>query len=222
MRASAGTLSLVSAPTPLSLQSLATVLSLLLVLLMWVDDADAWVKDGSTLAGRAVRNLAAAPVYPMDYPLPAAIDEAAPQAHPPALAGGSLGGLFSRPGLVGGFAAGFLGTGLLGVLFGRGMFGGLGGVASYLGLLFQLTLLVMLCRLIWTRWRGGDAAAFAALSPRQLADPYMRSRSDWLPGGEGPAAADDTMHDGEEAAPANDDAAGDPKLVETAPPRDHG
>ena len=32
--------------------------------------------------------------------------------------GGSLGGLFSRPGVVGGFSAGFLGAGVLGIVFG--------------------------------------------------------------------------------------------------------
>jgi hypothetical protein len=92
--------------------------------------------------------------------------------------GGSLSDLFRRGGLLGGFAAGFLGSGLLGLLFGRGLFGGLGGVPSYLGLLFQLALIVMLCRLIWSRWRHVDFAGVAGLSPRQLADPYLRSRDD--------------------------------------------
>ena len=40
------------------------------------------------------------------------------------------GGLFNRPGLLGGLAAGFLGAGLLGLLFGNGLFGGLGGLAA--------------------------------------------------------------------------------------------
>lgn len=92
--------------------------------------------------------------------------------------GGSLSQLFNRGGLLGGFAAGFLGAGLLGLLFGRGLAGGLGSVASYLGLLFQLALWVMLGRLIWTRWRSGDASTAAGLSPRELADPYLRSRDD--------------------------------------------
>jgi hypothetical protein len=67
---------------------------------------------------------------------------------------------------------------LLGILFGRGLFGDLGGTPSYLGLFVQLALLAMLCWLIWTRWRAGNAADLAALSPRQLADPYLRSRDD--------------------------------------------
>jgi predicted lipid-binding transport protein (Tim44 family) len=107
----------------------------------------------------------------------------------PAYPGGSLGGLFNRPGLIGGFAAGFLGAGPLGLLFGHGLFGGLGGAASFLGLMFQLALLGMLGRLIWTGWHDGHAPAFAALSPRQLADAYGRSRNEWLPDIDSPAFA---------------------------------
>jgi predicted lipid-binding transport protein (Tim44 family) len=102
----------------------------------------------------------------------------AAQVGPETFSGGSLSGLFNRGGLLGGFAAGFLGCGLFGILFGRGLVGDLGGAPSYLGLFVQLTLLAMLCWLIWTRWRGGDAADLKALSPRQLADPYLRSRDD--------------------------------------------
>jgi predicted lipid-binding transport protein (Tim44 family) len=104
---------------------------------------------------------------------------------------GSLGGLFSRPGLLGGFAAGFLGSGLLGLVFGHGLFGGLGSVASILGLVLQLVLIVLLCRLIWTWWNGRNAPAFAGLSPRQLADPYLRSRHEFLPDLETAPSVDD-------------------------------
>jgi hypothetical protein len=98
----------------------------------------------------------------------------------PASPGGALAGLFNRPGLTGGFAAGFLGAGLLGMLFGRGMVVGLTGVAPVLGLIFQLALVAMLARLIWT-WRRGGKAAGADLSPRQLADAYGRERNEKLP-----------------------------------------
>lgn len=105
---------------------------------------------------------------------------------------GSLSQLFNRGGLLGGFAAGFLGAGLLGVMFGRGLFGGLGSVASYLGLLLQIALWLMLGRLIWTRWRDGNASDAATLSLRQLADPYLRSRDD-LHAGPDPAAGSDAI-----------------------------
>jgi hypothetical protein len=96
-------------------------------------------------------------------------------------AGGSLGGLFNRPGVVGGFSAGFLGAGVLGLVFGRGMTSELTGAASVLGLIFQLTLILMLARLIWTWWRADRSAAFAEMSPRQLADAYGRLRNEALP-----------------------------------------
>jgi hypothetical protein len=123
----------------------------------------------------------------------------------PGYPGGSLTGLFNNGSFVGRFAAGFLGSGLLGLLFGRGLFGGLGGVASYLGLLFQLTLIWLLCRLIWTRWRGGRSPEPVALSPRQLADPYLRSRDDLYSGadvfGGDDRAEEDESPKGTSAAP---------------------
>ena len=84
-----------------------------------------------------------------------------PCAAQPAYPVGSLGGLFSRPGLIGGFAAGFLGAGLFGLLFGHGIIGELSSFPSMLGLLLQVALLLMLGRLIWTWWRADKAAAMA-------------------------------------------------------------
>jgi predicted lipid-binding transport protein (Tim44 family) len=114
------------------------------------------------------------------------------QAAAPAYHGGSLSGLFQSGGWLGGFAAGFLGCGLLGLLFGRGLVGQLGSIPSYFGLAFQVALWAMLCRLIWTRWRGGDAAGAGTLSPRQLADPYLRSRDDLHGGRDRSARRHDT------------------------------
>src|ERR1700694_1012366 len=45
-----------------------------------------------------------------------------------------VGGFFNRPGFLGGLFAGFLGAGLLGMLFGHGLMGGLGGFSSLLRL----------------------------------------------------------------------------------------
>jgi hypothetical protein len=95
--------------------------------------------------------------------------------------GGSLGGLFNRPGVVGGFSAGFLGAGVLGLVFGHGMTSELTGAASFLGLIFQITLILILARLFWTWWRADRSAAFAGMSPRQLADAYGRLRNEALP-----------------------------------------
>ena len=71
-------------------------------------------------------------------------EEISPRAAQPAYPAGSLGGLFSRPGLIGGFAAGFLGAGIFGLLFGHGLIGELSGVSSILGLVFQFALLLAL------------------------------------------------------------------------------
>ena len=95
--------------------------------------------------------------------------------------GGSLGGLFNRPGVVGGFSAGFLGAGVLGLVFGHGMTSELTGAASVLGLIFQVTLILMLARLFWGWWRADRSTAFADMSPRQLADAYGRLRNEAQP-----------------------------------------
>ena len=99
-----------------------------------------------------------------------------PFAAQPPHPGGSLGDLFNRGDLIGGFAAGFLGSGVIGLLFGHGVVGELSGVAPVLGLLFQLALIAMLVRLIWTWWHDDAGDAFAELSPRQLADAYGHAR----------------------------------------------
>jgi hypothetical protein len=159
------------------LQSVARFASLAAALLIGADDADVRLVDGLSFGaggsgGFALFASAAAADTVMGHaPVTA-------QAGPPVYPGGSLDGLFKGGGLLGEFAAGFLGSGLLGLLFGRGLIGGIEGVPSYLGLLFQLALLVMLGRLIWTRWRSRDANGAATLSPRQLADNYLRSRDD--------------------------------------------
>ena len=85
------------------------------------------------------------------------------------------GGLFGRPGglfgggMLGGLAAGFLGAGLFGMLFGGGMFGGLGGIASFLGLILQIGLVVIVARLAWVWWQRRQQPAFAGPSLRNAA-----------------------------------------------------
>jgi len=77
-------------------------------------------------------------------------------------------GLFGGRGLFGGLAAGFLGAGLLGLLFGYGFFGGMAGFASILGLLLQVVLVVIVARLIfawWQRRKMSAAPSYAAAYP---------------------------------------------------------
>jgi predicted lipid-binding transport protein (Tim44 family) len=74
----------------------------------------------------------------------------------PGLFGGMFGG-----GMLGGLAAGFLGAGLFGMLFGHGLLGGMGGFASFIGLLFQIILVVIVARLAWAWWQRRNETATA-------------------------------------------------------------
>jgi predicted lipid-binding transport protein (Tim44 family) len=88
-----------------------------------------------------------------------------PAATPAPGLAGRPGGFFGG-GLLGGLAAGFLGAGLFGMLFGGGMFGGLGGIASFLGLILQVGLVVIVARLAWAWWQRRQQPAFAGPSLR--------------------------------------------------------
>jgi len=157
------------------LSSLATLLALTLGLMLSAEDADARLGDIFSFAGASATGL------PVIDNIIAFDTSQRPAAAQPTHPGGSLGGLFKRGDLIGGFAAGLLGSGLVGVLFGHGAVGELSGVASVLGLMFQLALIAMLARLIWTWWHDDKADALADLSPRQLADAYGRPRNDGPP-----------------------------------------
>ena len=104
----------------------------------------------------------------------------------PAAGAAAKGGFFNRPGMgmLGGLAAGFLGAGLLGMLFGGGFMSGLGGFASILGLILQVVLVVVVARLAWSWWQRRN-------NP-QPAPAYANTSS-----GTGP-----TVGPGAEAAPA--------------------
>jgi predicted lipid-binding transport protein (Tim44 family) len=98
---------------------------------------------------------------------------------------GRPGGLFGG-GLLGGLAAGFLGAGLFGLLFGHGFLGGMGGFASFLGLLLQIALVVIVARLAWVWWqRRNQTATAGGPSMRQGlngGDPRYGQQSNMLGG----------------------------------------
>lgn len=142
-------------------------------LLFWAEEADARLATEARFADGARAIGLNQPALAADQ------EEISPCAAQPAYPAGSLGGLFSRPGLIGGFAAGFLGAGIFGLLFGHGAIGELSGAPSILGLIFQFALLLALAWLIWTWWRADKTAT--AASPRQLADAYERARNETLP-----------------------------------------
>jgi len=70
----------------------------------------------------------------------------------------------------GGFMAGLLGAGLIGALLGAGFSGGLGGIASFLGLLLQVGLVVLLVSFAvrWFRRRNAQP------QPAGVGAPYAR------------------------------------------------
>jgi predicted lipid-binding transport protein (Tim44 family) len=142
-------------------------------LLLWTDEADAGQARDARFAEGALAIKFTQPALAADQ------EEISPCAVQPAYPAGSLGDLFSRPGMIGGFAAGFLGAGIFGLLFGHGMIGELSGAPSILGLIFQFALLLALGWLIRAWWRADKAATVA--SPRQLADAYERARNETLP-----------------------------------------
>lgn len=175
------------------LSCLLTLAVLAFGFLLWVDEADAQLANKTRLAAIA-GPLGLTGLVPAGR----RYGDVLPCAAQPAYPAGSLGGLFNRPGIVGGFAAGFLGAGLFGLVFGRGMVGELGGIPSILGLLFQIALLLLFARLIWTWWRADKVAGAAGLSPRQLADAYGRDRNEAPPDVQsesaGETAAKNKMH----------------------------
>jgi predicted lipid-binding transport protein (Tim44 family) len=71
----------------------------------------------------------------------------------------SPGGFFSgRGGFVSGLMGGLIGAGIGGLLFGNGLFGGIGGISSIFGLLIQIVLIVFLVRLVMGFLRNRSAA----------------------------------------------------------------
>jgi predicted lipid-binding transport protein (Tim44 family) len=151
-------------------QAIAVVLSLAVPLVIAISAADARVGGGGSSGSRGSRTFSAPPstttapgtAQPMNRTMtqPGAATSA------PAAAGG---GFFNRPGMgmLGGLAAGFLGAGLLGMLFGGGMFSGLGGLSSIIGLVLQVGLIILVVRLamMWWQRRHTPASAYASASP---------------------------------------------------------
>src|SRR5437764_7304927 len=150
-------------------QAIAIVLSLAVPLVLAISAADARVGGGSSSGSRGSRTFTAPPStstapgtaqpFNRTFTQPGSPGTAAPA---PARGGFFNGGR----GLLGGLAAGFLGAGLLGMLFGGGMFSGIGGFSSILGLILQIVLIVFVVRLAMSWWqrRHMRSAAYAGAS----------------------------------------------------------
>ena len=149
-------------------RAIAVVLSLAVPLAMAISSADARIGGGGSSGSRGSRTFSAPPstttapgtAQPMNRTF---TQPGSPGMGAPAAAGAAKGGFFNRPGLLGGLAAGFLGAGLLGMLFGGGMFSGLGGLSSIFGLILQIGLILIVVKLAMSWWqrRHTPAAAYA-------------------------------------------------------------
>jgi predicted lipid-binding transport protein (Tim44 family) len=148
--------------------ALAVTLSLAMPLALVLSSAaDARVGGGSSSGSRGSRSFSAPRATPTapGTAQPFNRTYSQPGTTAPAAGAAAKGGFFNRPGMgmLGGLAAGFLGAGLLGMLFGGGFMSGLGGFASIIGLILQVVLVVVLARLAWSWWqrRNNPQAAYA-------------------------------------------------------------
>src|SRR3979490_3405164 len=163
-------------------QAIAVVLSLALPLMLAISAADARVGGGGSSGSRGGKTFSAPPstttapnaAQPMNR---TSTPPGRPGMGAPAAAGAAEGGFFNRPGMgmLGGLAAGFLGAGLLGMLFGGGMFSGLGGLSSIFGLILQIGLIIIVVRLAMAWWqrRHAPASAYAGAAPGAAVGPGM-------------------------------------------------
>ncbi|MET0970817.1 MAG: Tim44-like domain-containing protein [Tardiphaga sp.] len=160
-----------------AVKTMAVALTLAMPLTLAVSSADARVGGGSSSGSRGTRTFSAPPststapsaAQPFNRTM---TQPGSPGMSGPAAAGAaSKGGFFNRPGLgmLGGLAAGFLGAGLLGMLFGGGMFSGLGGLSSIIGLLLQVGLIFIVVRLAMSWWQRRNQTASAYAGPANSA-----------------------------------------------------
>jgi predicted lipid-binding transport protein (Tim44 family) len=162
-------------------RAIAVVLSLAVPTVLTIAAADARVGGGSSSGSRGSRTFSAPPststapgsAQPFNRSM---TQPGSPGMGAPAPAGG---GFFNKPGrgMLGGLAAGFLGAGLLGMLFGGGMFGGLGGLSSIFGLILQIGLILIVVRLAmkWWQRRHETASAYAGAPPAPGAQSSFRT-----------------------------------------------
>jgi predicted lipid-binding transport protein (Tim44 family) len=146
-------------------KTIAVVLSLALPLISMASSADARVGGGLSSGSRGGRTFSAPPSTSTAPNAAQPFNRTITQPSSPGLGAPAGGGFFNRPGMgmLGGLAAGFLGAGLLGMLFGGGMFGGLGGLSSIIGLILQIGLIIIVVRLAMSWWqrRHETASAYA-------------------------------------------------------------
>ena len=146
-----------------------------------VGAVDAWARPGggSSFGSRGARTYSAPPST-RTAPSAAPIERSITPRSAPSAPG------FNRPsgGFGRGLLGGLLGAGLFGMLFGHGLFGGLGGLTSFLGLLLQIGLIVLLARFAMNWFRNRQAAS-AGAAPGPQGAAYRGPLNGGAPGGFG-------------------------------------
>jgi predicted lipid-binding transport protein (Tim44 family) len=146
-------------------QAIAITLALALPTVLAISAADARVGGGFSSGSRGSRTFAAPPATSTAPGTAQPFNRTFTQPGSSSI-GSPGGGLFNRPGglfgggrgLLGGLAAGFLGAGLFGMLFGGGLFSGLGGFSSILGLILQIGLIIFVVRMAMSWWQRRQAS----------------------------------------------------------------
>jgi len=177
----------------MAFRGLAAIVLLVAALAILGSGADARIGGGLSSGSRGARTFSAPPptaTAPSASPFARTVTQpnvnTAPGGRPGF--GPSAGGFFSRPGLLGGLAAGFLGAGLFGLLFGHGFLGGVGGLLSFIGLVFQLGLIALIAMFVWRYFQRRSQPAYAGLYRDAAPAQPMK-----LVGSSGPAQRSDTI-----------------------------
>jgi predicted lipid-binding transport protein (Tim44 family) len=147
----------------------AVALALALPMALAVTSADARIGGGFSSGSRGSRTFSAPPSTSTAPGTTQPFNRSTTQPYNSGINSPIGGGFFNRPGggLLRGLAAGFLGAGLFGLLFGGGLFSGIGGFSSILGLLLQIGLIVLLVRwaMSWWQRRQMSEPAYAGGNP---------------------------------------------------------
>jgi len=149
-------------------QTMVIVLALAIPTLSVIAPADARIGGGFSSGSRGSRSFSMPPSTSTAPGTASPFNRSFGQPSSPSYGPGMGGGFFNRPGgLLRGLAAGFIGAGLFGLLFGGGLFSGLGGFSSILGLLLQIALLVFVARwaMSWWQRRNMGEPAYAGAGP---------------------------------------------------------
>jgi predicted lipid-binding transport protein (Tim44 family) len=143
-------------------RAIAVILSLALPLMLAIPSADARIGGGISSGSRGARTFSAPPSTSTAPGTAMPFNRSMTEPGSPGLGTAAGGGFFNRPGgMLRGLAAGFLGAGLLGMLFGGGMFSGLGGLSSIFGLILQIGLIIIVVRMAMSWWQRRHAPASA-------------------------------------------------------------